>query len=174
MDAVRGVFDWISSLRYPHEIVSDWVDQWFLDFVMGVHAEGTEEIYFNGEVKNFLMNENDNWDQYYNVTFGTILFSMYFTYMRLVFQTAVWGWLTWLIWPYIAQLIYWIIDVLTPDPPIIYDEAPFKKPFYGALNQGFDNDQENCQLVCDENQLCEAYFYAETTPIGAAELEFDT
>ena len=61
------------------------VDDWFKDFVMGVHAAGTEDIYFNGEIKNFLMNENDNWEQYYNITFGTLLFDMYFTYMRLVF-----------------------------------------------------------------------------------------
>ena len=54
MDAVRGIFEWIKSLKYPHEIAVDYVDLWFEDFVMSVHDTGTEDIYFNGEIKNFL------------------------------------------------------------------------------------------------------------------------
>mgnify|MGYP006113954483 CR=1 FL=1 len=93
---------------------------------MGVHTSGTEDVYFNGEMKNFLMNGNGSYDQYYNVTLGTIIFDMYFTYMRLVFQTFIAGWLTWLIWPYQVFVTLWLIDFFTPDPPIYYVETPFK------------------------------------------------
>ena len=135
------IFDWISGLRTPHELVSDLVDGWFEDFVMGVHAAGTEDVYFNGEVKNFLMNDNDSWDQYYNVTFGTVLMSMYLTYLRLVFQSFIVGWLTWLIWPWIVRFVLWYIDLITPDPPVIYSEVTWRRPIYGALNSGINNDQ---------------------------------
>ena len=53
---------------------------------------------------------------------------MFFTYIRVVIETAIVGWLTWLIWPYIVDFILWVIDVLTPDPPIIYEEYTFQKP----------------------------------------------